>query len=299
LPPGRIFSYSNPGYSLAGFLIQEVAGKSYADLMVEKLFQPLSMNRTTFRPTVAMTFPLAAGHSESEQKKLVVVRPFAQDTRFLPAGYMYTSADDLSRFAIAFLNDGRLDGKEVLHPNVVRKMSQPYIDIPTDPVWRDSRYGYGLFLHLYRGVKLLEHVGSMPGFVAQIWMLPEKKIAVLVLANKEGRPFSKMMDKALELFVPLQPVDSPKPEKAIPLNEQEMRQYVGTYHNRWDIEVTVHEGKLVLMRFGSEMEVSKIGENRFSISSRADAPPEEIRIFPASNESPGFLQMFIWGFKKQ
>ena len=298
LPPGRIFSYSNPGYSLAGFLVQQVGGKSYADLMVESVFKPLGMNQTTFRPTVAMTFPIAVGHSESEQKKLVVVRPFAQDTRYLPAGYIYTSIDDLSRFAIAFVNDGKLDGKEVLHPDVIRKMSQSYIDIPTDPVWIDSRYGYGLFLHMYRGVKLLEHVGSMPGFVAEIWMVPEKKGAVIVLANKEGRPFTKTMDKALELLTTLQTIDSPRPKPNIPITEQEMNQYAGTYHNRWDVEVAVRDGKLILKRFGSEIELSKVGPNRFSMPA-SNGKSEEILIFPSASDSPGFLQMFIWGFKKQ
>jgi hypothetical protein len=151
---------------------------------------------------------------------------------------------------------------------------------------------------MYRGVKLLEHVGSMPGFVAQIWMLPEKKDAVIVLANKEGRPLTKMMDKALELLTPLQAIDSPKPKPDIPMTEQEMKQYTGTYHNRWDVEVTIRERKLILKRFGSEIELSKVGQNRFSLP-ESNGKSEEILIFPASGENPAFLQMFIWGFKKQ
>lgn len=60
--PGRIFSYSNPGYIVAGHAIEQLTGKLYADAMGEKLFRPLGMTRSTFRPTVALTFPLSQGH---------------------------------------------------------------------------------------------------------------------------------------------------------------------------------------------------------------------------------------------
>jgi CubicO group peptidase (beta-lactamase class C family) len=63
--PGRIFSYSNPGFDVAGFLIEEIGGSRYADVMSERLFKPLGMKSTTFRPTVAMTYPLSQGHSLS------------------------------------------------------------------------------------------------------------------------------------------------------------------------------------------------------------------------------------------
>jgi CubicO group peptidase (beta-lactamase class C family) len=56
---GRAFSYSNPGYALAGYLIEQLTGKSYADALNELIFAPLCMARTIVRPTVAMTYPLA------------------------------------------------------------------------------------------------------------------------------------------------------------------------------------------------------------------------------------------------
>ena len=61
--PGEIYSYSNPGYWLAGLLAQEVGGKPFADLVAASIFAPLGMARSTFRPTMAMTYPLAQGHA--------------------------------------------------------------------------------------------------------------------------------------------------------------------------------------------------------------------------------------------
>src|SRR5256885_813973 len=56
--PGKIFSYSNPGYWMAGFLVETLSGQPYAEAMRTRLFQPLGMARTTLRPTTAMTWPM-------------------------------------------------------------------------------------------------------------------------------------------------------------------------------------------------------------------------------------------------
>ena len=55
-PPGRIYSYSNPGYWLAGYLAETVSGKPYADVIAARVFGPLEMKRSTLRPAMAMTW---------------------------------------------------------------------------------------------------------------------------------------------------------------------------------------------------------------------------------------------------
>ncbi|HST24073.1 MAG TPA: serine hydrolase domain-containing protein, partial [Blastocatellia bacterium] len=73
--PGRFFSYANPGYALAGMVIEEVGGSRYADLMNELVLKPLEMSHTTFRPTMAMTYPLSQGHNAFGGAPAKVARP--------------------------------------------------------------------------------------------------------------------------------------------------------------------------------------------------------------------------------
>lgn len=108
---GKVFSYSNPGYSLAGLALQEAAGTSYAVQMRELLFDPLAMPRTTFRPTDAVTYAMAVGHRLSDDGSLQVVRPLADDTRYWPAGYIITNLSEFSRLVSTLLNGGELEGK--------------------------------------------------------------------------------------------------------------------------------------------------------------------------------------------
>ncbi|HEX4592723.1 MAG TPA: serine hydrolase domain-containing protein, partial [Bryobacteraceae bacterium] len=124
-PPGRIYSYSNPGFWLAGYLAESVSGKPYADVIEERLFGPLGMKSSTLRPTMAMTWPLAQGH-EVRDGKPVVIRPAADNAASWPAGSIFSSALDLSRFTIAFMNDGQIDGQRVLAPELIAIMSTPH-----------------------------------------------------------------------------------------------------------------------------------------------------------------------------
>ncbi len=61
--PRPTASSPDPGYWLAGYLVEVLSGKAYADAMDARLFQPLGMQHTTLRPLLAMTWPLAQGHA--------------------------------------------------------------------------------------------------------------------------------------------------------------------------------------------------------------------------------------------
>src|SRR4030095_11111361 len=164
IEPGKIFSYSNPGFDVAGFLIEEVGGKAYADQMSERLFKPLGMNSTTFRPTVAMTYPLSQGHSLSGKAKPTVIRPFGDNVAGWPDGFMFSRLNETARFAIAFMNGVRIDQKQVLAPEVITELSTPYADLHSRFGFENGRYGYGVFIHDHRGVHVVWHAGLLPGF---------------------------------------------------------------------------------------------------------------------------------------
>jgi CubicO group peptidase (beta-lactamase class C family) len=224
-PPGRIYSYSNPGYWLAGYLAETVAGKPYADVIAERVFSPLGMTRSTLRPTMAMTWPLAQGHEVREGKQ-VVIRPAADNASGWPAGSIFSSALELSRFVIAFMNDGRLDGREVLRPKLIAIMSSLHAEIPGG----DDHYGYGLQLSTSRGVHWVEHGGSRAGYGSTIRMAPEQKFAVIIVANRSGSGMPKLADAISEAMLALDPKSEREPATH-PLTTEELRRCAAVYVN--------------------------------------------------------------------
>ena len=229
--PGRIFSYSNPGYWLAGYLAESVAGKPYADVLKERLFDPLGMRRTTLRPLVAMTYPLAQGHDGGG-----IVRPAADNVANWPAGSIFSSVEDLARFTVAFLNKGQLEGREALSPALIAKLSTPYVRIAGSP----NSYGYGLTVAATRGVRMVSHGGSRLGYGSSIQMAPDHGVAVIVLANLTGASLPKTVEKALELLLPPEPKAAP-PAKRVTAGPADAGVYV---NGSQKIELAWKDGRI-------------------------------------------------------
>jgi len=259
---GKIYSYSSPGFWLAGYVIEEVAGKPYADAMRELIFKPLGMARTTFRPLEAMTYPLALGHSAQGEEKPVVIRPAFDNVAMWPAGSIYSSVNELSRFAIALVNDGRLEGKQALSPSLIAKLMGKHVAMPGDP---DAHYGYGLLMLNDRGVHVVMHGGFSRGYGSMIQMVPERRFAVIVLTNRSGETLAATRQKAMELVLAFKPAEAEKPKSAAPMSEAEMRAFVGKYKNgpqTW--EIFMKDGKLHLRQGSEEFQLTRTGERRLS-----------------------------------
>jgi CubicO group peptidase (beta-lactamase class C family) len=193
--PGSIYSYANPGYNLAGYVLQEVSGKPFADQMNDSLFAPLGMRRTTFRPMLALTYSAAAGHSFDVDARPVVVRPLADNMPAWPSGQMFSNVLDLANFTIAFMNDGKLQGVQVLPPSAIKILSSEHARPPTGRF----TYGYGLERTMSGGEFVLEHGGSLRGYGSFIRMFPGRKAAVIVLTNVTSGELPKTVEAASQI----------------------------------------------------------------------------------------------------
>lgn len=195
--PGEVYKYSNPGYWLAGYTAERAAGKPFADVVADELFRPLGMKRTTFRPLLAMTYPLAQGHERRDGKE-TIIRPAANNAASWPAGSMFTSGNDLARFVIAFLNGGQLDGQQAIPESIFKVIATPYVKMPGG----NTQYGYGLVVSNMRGVETVAHGGARSGYGSYIAMAPARKVGVIVLGNRTAAAFPRTMAKAAELLFP-------------------------------------------------------------------------------------------------
>jgi CubicO group peptidase (beta-lactamase class C family) len=257
---GEIYSYSSPGFWLSGFVVEQLSGKPYADAMDELLFKPLGMSRTTLRPLMAMTYPMANGHNVSAEGAPAIIRPFFNNVAQWPAGSIFSNANDLSRFVIAFMNDGRIEGRQVLSPELIAQMSQPEVAVPGET---DSYYAYGLTTFKYQGLQFVAHGGFSRGYGSMIQMVPSKKFAVIVLTNKSGETMRRTLNKASELGLGLKD-EKPDRSKPAPLTAAEMEQYVGTYAGTTKWEVYLKEGKLFVKNDGNDYALTNSGPHKFT-----------------------------------
>jgi CubicO group peptidase (beta-lactamase class C family) len=257
--PGAIFSYANPGYWLAGYVAESIAAKPYADVMGERVFEPVGMASSTLRPTMAMTRSLSQGHG-NVNGKIVVLRPAPDNEANWPAGSVFSNLIDLSRFAIAMMNDGKLDGKQVLSPKVVNALTAAHAEIPGS----HSKYGYGLEVEERGGVRVWSHGGARAGYGSFIAMLPVRQAGVIVLCNQTGESLAKTTMKIMAMLGGPPPEVSDVAENVIPASD--FAKYRGSYRNgEITREIVERDGKLFL----GSMEMRK-GEGGWLILKGAD-----------------------------
>ena len=289
---GEIYSYSSAGFWLSGFVVEELQGKPYADAMTELLFKPLGMERTTLRPLMAITYPFATGHA-IEAGKPAILRPLFNNVAMWPAGSMWSNSKDLSRWVIAFLNEGRLDGKQMLSTSLIKQMAQHHVPVPGET---DAYYAYGLTTFKFRGLEFVGHGGFSRGYGSMIQMVPERKFAVIVLTNKSGETMRKSLNRATELGLGLKDDEPQKPASFAPVTNSEMNEYVGTYsHAPQTWEVSVKDGKLFVKVDGSEHALTKSGERKFTFGAQNE---NELVFVPGKSGKIDFLFTELYGAKR-
>lgn len=296
--PEEIFSYSNTGFSLAGYLAQTVGRKPYPDAVDERVLKPLSMNNSTFYLETAATRQMSMGHIGNASTNVKVYRPFEEDVPAWPTGYLFSNVNDMGRYATALMNNGTLDGKQVLSSQVINEMSTPHT--PLYSHYPDGSYGYGLILHNHRGVDIVEHGGNLESFSCVFKMVPEHKFALIILDNGGDRNMPNSTKKAFELMLPLKPEGQQKPME---MNESEMIRYVGNYSMEQNqnpqpeniTSVTIKDNKLMIKIEEREVALEKVGKDQFALTIPPDVTePEYIRFVPGKD---GRIKYLHFGFR--
>ncbi|MEH1015027.1 serine hydrolase domain-containing protein [Micromonospora sp. CPCC 206060] len=175
-PPHRVYHYSNLAYGLLGAVLERVTGRSWWELLHERLLTPLGMTRTTYQATE----PFARGYVVHPWHGTLREEPRTDTGAMAPAGQLWSTPTDLARWA-AFLAD---PDPAVLAPDTLTEMCAPVVISDLDS-WRS---GHGLGLALYRcGDRVyVGHGGSMPGYVATVAVHRPTRTAVIGFANSYG-----------------------------------------------------------------------------------------------------------------
>ncbi len=176
LPAGRQFHYSNPGFALLGAVAGQLRGYSWDEAVRREVLVPLGMSRTTLRAQA----PHAGGFAVHPWADVMQPEPAEHTGHMAPAGDLWSTADDLCRFA-AFLLDG---DDRVLPAATLAEMRAP----ASPPSAAGSGYGLGLQCLERGGRTLYGHGGSMPGFLATLWVSPDDGLGAVALANATAGP---------------------------------------------------------------------------------------------------------------
>ena len=195
--PGTGFHYSNVGYAVLGELVARLRDQPWQDAVRAGILEPLGMTRTTTRPVP----PAAPGLAVHPLADLGHVEPEHDAVSMAPAGQLWSTVDDLARWA-AFLG-GRTG--DVLSESTLKEMLRPIaVNDVAGTAWTGA-HGLGWQTWNVDGRRFAGHGGSMPGFLADLRVDVESGDGIVLMTNSTSG-LGKATTELLALFTEQEPL---------------------------------------------------------------------------------------------
>ncbi len=182
-PPGQYASYSNHAVGIAGLMIEEISGQSWADYIEEHVLTPLGMHHTS----PAQPLPEDLDRLMSKGYTFEAGKYVAKDFEYVPlapVGAISASATDMTRFLQMFLNDGELDGARVM----AKTTSQEMQSILFRPAPGLNGLLHGMYESSSNGQLIIGHGGDTLWFHTEFMLMPEAGIGFYISTNSANGP---------------------------------------------------------------------------------------------------------------
>lgn len=172
-PADRRHHYSNLGYGLLGEIVARLRGESWLDLVRRRILEPLEMRRTSYFPEGRS----AQGFSVHPFSAQLDPEPAYDSGAMAPAGQLWSTIEDLARYAMFWIDPV----PEILSRESVEEMATPVAADPREGL--NASYGLGLRLIADDPHLLIGHTGSMPGFLAGLFVDRVRRVGAVTLGN--------------------------------------------------------------------------------------------------------------------
>ena len=186
------FIYQNVMYAAAGAVIEAVSGQSWERMMRTRIFEPLGMRESIATAATLARQPNVAMPHDIIDGRLRVIENASVDG-VAPAGSVWSSVHDMSKWMQMLLDRGKAGKQTLLEPATVDELFKPQTIVTREAFYPTARltkphwttYGLGWFQQDYRGSAVDYHTGSIDGMVAIHGLIRDQGLGVYVLANRD------------------------------------------------------------------------------------------------------------------
>ncbi len=178
--PGEKWHYSNSGYVLLGYIIEQAAGQSYQVFLQQNIFDPLQMTYTGYDHndgSLATGYTGRDSHWETPDY-IDMTLPYA-------AGGLYSTVEDLYRW------DQALYGEQFVPEESLKLMFTPYVKT----TFTGLHYGYGWFIGQMNNHQAVSHGGGIDGFVTEIRRYIDDRVTIIILSNRQTTNIPQIADQ--------------------------------------------------------------------------------------------------------
>ncbi len=262
-PPNTKTRYSNVGPTIVGRTVAAVSGMPFEEYQRAHLLRPLGMDHSAWRMTDELRNHLATSYMRVADGQGGFDHREAPEFELgtIPAGNLYSTAADMAQFARMLLAEGRLADGVIVQAETLREMSTPQL------IDESSGFGLGFYVGEFAGQRTIQHSGAVYGFTSSLVVLPQPKIAAIVLVNEDIAmgPVKRLSDAASSLMLQAKtgqtPAERPEP---LALGAEQLSALAGDYESAsyW-AEIRVVEGRLEADVSGQPMTLTPIERGKF------------------------------------
>lgn len=222
--PGTRMAYSNPGYAVAGYLVEKIAGEPYEDYIARKIFTPLGMTTSSLRLRAEDEAILARGYDTPAGGPVPLSPIYLR-----PAGNLHTSARELGTFVQMVLGWGELGRAFVVDPEYLGNMERSRTSLASDAGLRNA-YGTGIFHMNSFPFPMLGHNGGIDGFLSSYAYSPARDVGFVVLLNSTHAPAAMSRISSLAVRYLKRDVEPPATPRA-DVPAETLDRHAGYYHD--------------------------------------------------------------------
>lgn len=219
--PGTRYSYSSPGYTLAGYILEKITGQRYEDCLKKVILEPIGMKTSTLRLNDTTKQLLSVGYD----KDFEPIPYFDGYDR--PASSLNSSTKEMALFVQFLLNRGKVGEEQIINKASIDRLGKPTTTIASKAGLKDG-YSFGVGTHFQDGFKWLGHSGGGPGCIAKYAYLKDIGLGYVVLANRfcitEFEEICRLVQRYL-----IRNINPPLPQPLQEISTKQLKEYCGYY----------------------------------------------------------------------
>lgn len=223
--PGSAYMYDNFSFLLLGMIVENVSGEPFESYMQQHIFKPLGMDNSSFMLDKKFQKQLATGYDAAHNPlDLYTISPTP-----MPQGGMLSTAEDIGKFMIAFLNDGVKDNKRIFKESTVKSMEQYRSSI--HPLLPNTTYGFEAAFQLPgagSNPSIITKGGDLTGFSSYLFLIPEQNTGVFLTYNQNGALRNLFYPAFIQSFFP-QYAEPVQFKEYTPQSAAELQRFTGLY----------------------------------------------------------------------
>ncbi len=225
-PPGSRWEYCNLAFGILDHVVALRGKTTYREFMERNVYDPLGMTSTSDHVRAGLKDRATAQYAFDAGGRFVRVAPYGFDHDGASANW--STANDLARFLRMHLNNGVLEGTQVLKPETARAMRM--LSSVRNPLQPYSGTGIAWFVGPYMGQPSFAHSGGMPGVSTRVRGFPDGNTGYVVLLNAGASGFRSEIEKRItRVLIPTAKDDVPSPQPVVKVDWSPFR---GSWNGR-------------------------------------------------------------------